>query len=234
MGSTRIEAWIPPQVFPECSLGPHREDEGVFFRRRDRDSCLFRLMILPLTKMAIKGVIWYQGLVHIILCGTFVTYLNCPGEGNALKRYHVDRYSCSFPALVRTWRARWAEDSRGATGGDLPFGFVQLASNREDKAGDPAFPLIRWRQTADYGFAPNHKLPVRFTVYAIMKKAMTVLSFSEYLYGGRHRHARQGPQYTPKEQTGCKKKSRIFCKPLSRFFSFRLLPTGWRWPLCIR
>lgn len=62
---------------------------------------LFNANIAPLTKFAIKGVIWYQG------------------ESNVERAYE---YRELFPALITDWRKQWAQ-------GDFPFIFVQLANN---------------------------------------------------------------------------------------------------------
>merc|ERR1712045_763703 len=35
----------------------------------------------------------------------------------------------------------------------MPFGFVQLSTIFQNT--NPGFPVIRWHQTADYGFVPN-------------------------------------------------------------------------------
>jgi sialate O-acetylesterase len=60
-------------------------------------------MIVPLTKMAIKGAIWYQAEADV---------------GNP------DAYECFFPAMIDDWRQRF-ENSQAE--GAFPFGFVQLS-----------------------------------------------------------------------------------------------------------
>ncbi len=75
-------------------------------------SLLYNGSIAPLTPAAIKGVIWYQG------------------ESNAPR---AEEYRELFPAMIRDWRAQFAQ-------GDFPFLFVQLAnygvepSNPEESA----------------------------------------------------------------------------------------------------
>lgn len=61
---------------------------------------LFNGMIAPLTRFAIKGVIWYQG------------------ESNASRAYE---YRELFRAMIQDWRRHWGQ-------GDFPFLFVQLAN----------------------------------------------------------------------------------------------------------
>lgn len=63
-------------------------------------SVLYNGSIAPLTKLSIKGAIWYQG------------------EGNADRGYE---YRELFPAMINDWRKQWAQ-------GDFPFLFVQLAN----------------------------------------------------------------------------------------------------------
>ncbi|WP_113663388.1 sialate O-acetylesterase [Pedobacter nanyangensis] len=68
----------------------------------DYPTLLFNAMIYPLTKFAIKGVIWYQG------------------ENNANRAY---QYRTTFPLLINDWRTHWNL-------GIFPFYYVQLASWR--------------------------------------------------------------------------------------------------------
>lgn len=65
---------------------------------------LYNGSIAPLTPMAIKGVIWYQG------------------ESNADRAYE---YRKLFPSLIKDWRANFKQ-------GDFPFLFVQLANYMEE------------------------------------------------------------------------------------------------------
>ena len=62
-------------------------------------STLFNGMIAPLTQVALRGVIWYQGEANV---------------GRA------EQYRRLFPALIRDWRVRFDKS-------DLPFYFVQIA-----------------------------------------------------------------------------------------------------------
>jgi len=61
---------------------------------------LYNANIAPLTKLPIKGAIWYQG------------------ESNAGRAYE---YRSLFKGLIKDWRAQWGKP-------DLPFLFVQLAN----------------------------------------------------------------------------------------------------------
>jgi len=63
-------------------------------------SGLYNGMIAPLTPLAIRGVIWYQG------------------ENNAA-RDTSDQYTRLFETMIRDWRRAWAQ-------GDFPFLYVQL------------------------------------------------------------------------------------------------------------
>jgi len=59
---------------------------------------LYNAMLAPLTKYAVKGILWYQG------------------EFNKSRAY---QYRTLFPALIRDWRQKFNQDN-------LPFIFVQL------------------------------------------------------------------------------------------------------------
>ncbi|HDQ44190.1 MAG TPA: sialate O-acetylesterase [bacterium] len=99
---------------------------------------LFNGMIAPLTRYAIKGVIWYQG------------------ESNTGRPLE---YRTLFPALIRNWREEWGR-------GDFPFLFVQLhnymeshdhptesnwALTREAQAGALALPNTGMAVAIDLG-----------------------------------------------------------------------------------
>ncbi|GHV47868.1 9-O-acetylesterase [Bacteroidia bacterium] len=66
----------------------------------DYPSLLYHTKINPLTRLPIKGVLWYQGESNI---------------GNAYQ------YRDLFPAMIRDWRAQWKQ-------GDFPFLYAQLAN----------------------------------------------------------------------------------------------------------
>ena len=65
---------------------------------RNRPSRLYNGYIAPLTPLAIRGVIWYQG------------------EANSRR---PQAYSSVFPDLIKDWRKNWKQP-------DMPFLFVQL------------------------------------------------------------------------------------------------------------
>ncbi|MDG2487341.1 MAG: sialate O-acetylesterase [Roseibacillus sp.] len=75
IGGTRCESWTP-----------------------GRDGRLFNGMIAPVTPMAIRGAIWYQGESNV-------------GDGL--------RYASRMQALIEGWRKAW--------GYEIPFYFVQIA-----------------------------------------------------------------------------------------------------------
>lgn len=69
-----------------------------------RKACLlYNAMVAPLTPLAIKGFLWYQG------------------EANANKAY---QYRSLFPRLINDWRSHFRDTT-------LPFLFVQLANYRK-------------------------------------------------------------------------------------------------------
>lgn len=82
---------------------------------------MFNAMIAPLTKFAVKGVIWYQG------------------ESNAGR---PEEYRELFGAMITNWRMRWGKE-------EMPFLFVQLANYMERKEVQPEsnWALLREAQT---------------------------------------------------------------------------------------
>ncbi|MBU1619885.1 MAG: sialate O-acetylesterase [Gammaproteobacteria bacterium] len=74
---------------------------------------LYNGLLAPLTSLPIKGVIWYQGESNV----------------GAYKDYQP-----RFTAMIRDWRAKWAEGTGQQN--QFPFLFVQLA-NYLEKTPDP-------------------------------------------------------------------------------------------------
>jgi sialate O-acetylesterase len=74
-----------------------------------RPGMMYHAMIAPLTRLPIKGVIWYQG------------------ESNAGKH---EEYKELFSAMITNWRSAWGI-------GDFPFLFVQLANFMERQVVQP-------------------------------------------------------------------------------------------------
>jgi sialate O-acetylesterase len=130
-GGTRIEPWMTPDSLDACAIPPN-VDGGT---PQNSNSYLYNAMIHPLIKLSIKGALWYQG------------------ESN--EGWNQDQYPCTFSEMINGWRQRWAENS--PTDANFPFGFAQLASNRENYGGYEC-PIIRWHQTYDFGYAPNDVL----------------------------------------------------------------------------
>lgn len=83
---------IDASTFPK----PHVVNATAF----STPAVLFNGNIAPITSLAIKGFIWYQG------------------ESNAAR---ADEYRSLFPAFIKDWRSHFNQ-------GDLPFIFVQLAN----------------------------------------------------------------------------------------------------------
>jgi sialate O-acetylesterase len=83
-------------------------------------------MIAPLTPMAIRGAIWYQG------------------EANRGTPGYAELYSRLFPSMIQDWRRQWQQ-------GDFPFLFVQLSSY--DVPGDQGWGLVRDAQRRTLGLA---------------------------------------------------------------------------------
>ena len=100
---TRIEPWITPEGWESVSEVPPVGKLPATYKINPYPStphCLYNSWIHPLTRFAIKGVLWYQG----------------ESNGNeGISYFHKKR------ALIGGWRKAWKQ-------GDFPFYFVQLAA----------------------------------------------------------------------------------------------------------
>ncbi|KAM4704298.1 sialate O-acetylesterase [Rhinophrynus dorsalis] len=144
-GGTPVEAWSSERALKKCGLSDekridYREDGPCSYK------VLWNAMIHPLLNMTIKGAIWYQG------------------EQNTVTNPNL--YNCTFPALIEDWRTSFYEGTDGQTDRYFPFGFVQLSTYQKSTQKD-MFPVIRWHQTADYGYAPNPKMKNTFMAVAM-------------------------------------------------------------------
>lgn len=105
-GGTPAEAWTSRENLEgneDLRYYVERDYAGVQDQRKP--SFLYNAMIHPLVKMAITGVIWYQG------------------EANRNDALH---YRKLFPAMIRDWRKQFKQ-------GDFPFYYVQIAPNNYDE-----------------------------------------------------------------------------------------------------
>ncbi|KAM9299657.1 sialate O-acetylesterase [Gastrophryne carolinensis] len=150
-GGTPVEAWSSKAALKQCGITCPRDNikSNIFsgmLGGPSNNSALWNAMIHPLLNMTIKGAIWYQG------------------EANA--GLNLNLYNCTFPALISDWRQSFHQGSLGQTDLSFPFGFVQLSTYQKSDPLDN-FPDIRWHQTADYGYAPNPKMPNTFMAVAM-------------------------------------------------------------------
>ncbi|XP_059172853.1 sialate O-acetylesterase-like [Physella acuta] len=163
-GGTPVQAWSSPEALASCGIHDnpsivqpdsyikYLEQQPPEVRRRleapSEKSVLWNSMIHPLLGMTIYGAIWYQG------------------ESDAGPPA-VNRYNCTFPAMIKDWRANFNRASNGQTSANFPFGFVQLAPNSPSPGPTSGFTDIRWHQTADRGYVPNPDLNNVFMAVAM-------------------------------------------------------------------
>lgn len=139
-GGTPIEAWSSPDALQQCNITGDKVDhlylspEEEKFSGPSDHSVLYNAMIHPFLNMTIYGAIWYQG------------------ESNSHAPY---TYNCTFPTMIDDWRSKWFQGTDKLSAPDFPFGFVQLSSTGNDSVIADGFPVIRWAQTANYGYVPN-------------------------------------------------------------------------------
>jgi len=91
VGGSRIERWIPGDVY--------KNDATLTADNDSQKSTLYNLMIHPLTKFNVKGVLWYQG---------------CANAANSV------RYKKEMTYIIESWRDRFCDEN-------LPFIIHQLA-----------------------------------------------------------------------------------------------------------
>jgi beta-xylosidase len=99
----RIERSLPPST-PDFATQPRYPSPD----NPNSPTVLYGAMIAPLTPLAVRGTIWYQG------------------ESNAGAAF---QYRTLFPTMIRDWRRAWGR-------GDFPFLYVQLA-NYMTRAAEP-------------------------------------------------------------------------------------------------
>ena len=95
-------------------------------RLHHKPAALFNAMIVPLTRYAIRGAIWYQG------------------ENNGNRGQGI-LYRRLFRTLIEDWRRAWGQ-------GDFPFLFVQLANYGRVPSAD-SWPELREAQSMALGLA---------------------------------------------------------------------------------
>ena len=91
VGGSRIERWIPAEVYDN--------DATLTADNAAQKSTLYNLMINPLTKFNVKGVLWYQG---------------CANAASSV------RYEKEMTYIIESWRDRFGDEN-------LPFIIHQLA-----------------------------------------------------------------------------------------------------------
>ena len=140
-GGTIVEAWSPPEALEACDVADAGTND-----EQNHNTYLWNGMIQPLTQMSIRGALWYQG------------------EANT--GHNKEIYDCTFENMISSWRQRWNENTEGLTDELFPFGFVQLAPNRDNR-NNFNWPIVRWKQTGEMGYVPNERLEYVFMAAAM-------------------------------------------------------------------
>jgi len=118
-------------------IGISQPSPFLIFNPNFYPSSLFNGMISPLTNLAIKGVIWYQGESN---------------TGNAVK------YRTLLSDMITDWRKSWQQ-------GNFPFLVVQLPNyNPDDTSDHYNWALLRESQTLAISNLPNTGLAVTIDV----------------------------------------------------------------------
>lgn len=124
---------------------------------------LFNAMVAPITPLAIRGVIWYQG------------------EANG-SRTRAPYYGRLFQAMIQDWRSAWGI-------GDFPFLYVQLANYNAPESDWPELregqrQALALRNTAmtvaiDVGTPDNIHPPDKKTIGTRLSLAARALAYGE-------------------------------------------------------
>ena len=132
----RVETAFPPlspDALATLPKPPILHGEGT-------PAAIYNGMVFPLTGLAIKGVLWYQG------------------ESSTA---HAWAYRTFLPALIDSWRARWNQ-------GDFPFYVVQLPNFGPPPpmpgGGDDRWPELRESQLLTAEKLPNVGMAVTIDV----------------------------------------------------------------------
>uniref|UniRef100_A0A8C3FZR9 Sialic acid acetylesterase n=1 Tax=Chrysemys picta bellii TaxID=8478 RepID=A0A8C3FZR9_CHRPI len=108
------------------------------------------------------GLTGELGIGPTLSRGSHLSRVLIAGEANAL--VNTDLYNCTFPALIADWRRTFHAGSEGQTQSLFPFGFVQVTGSQGTDHGD----RNRCSEpTADYGYAPNKRMPNTFMAVAV-------------------------------------------------------------------
>ncbi|KAF4532324.1 hypothetical protein B566_EDAN003627 [Ephemera danica] len=140
-GGTYIEAWSSNDVFTACNT------PGNPGTNQNANHALWNAMMHPLTNMAARGAIWYQG------------------ESNV--GYNADYYGCHMQNLVNDWRNKFVDGNVPVPGEGnhaFPFGIVQIGPF--SGGGTSGWGYLRWHQSVDVGTLPNSFIPEGFMAAA--------------------------------------------------------------------
>eukprot|EP01084_Bolivina_argentea_P188213 324055_1 len=165
-GGTPIRFWSSPDALKQCNESVSKPIEKQTNKLLDykyysndtniqlADSQLFNAQIYPFLQTTIKAVIWYQG------------------ESDANNPYAME-YACAFPAMIADWRLKWSQNSN--TSINFPFGYVHLSTWGDSTANKTCgnniecqyAAIVRWAQSANYGYVPNPIMPNTFMSTAV-------------------------------------------------------------------
>jgi hypothetical protein len=138
VGGSWIEEWASISDLSGCSDQTLQHKSGSHAPEQ-----YFNGMVAPLVNMTLRGWVYYQGESNVV--------------GVAGNSARDTGYGCTMPTLIASWR-RWWSVEPDTTPTSAVFGLVTLAAGTDE--GFPAkMSAFRWSQTANYGVAPNPKMP---------------------------------------------------------------------------
>eukprot|EP01084_Bolivina_argentea_P254237 427385_1 len=165
-GGTPIRDFMAPEARLICNesaayCAPTQTTTDVESNVDDApDSSFWNGMVYPWLQTTIRGALWYQG------------------ERDSKEPICAGQYYCAMPTMINSWRQYW--HSRSDTDELFPFGVVQLAAwidktdnatctspGQNNTADCTDVGLVRWGQSANFGYCPNKMMPNTFMATAI-------------------------------------------------------------------
>ena len=83
--------------------------------------------------------------------------------------------------MIAAWRREWHAGTGGQTDPTFPFGFVQLSTWGNpnmpfgSKGNEQGVPIVRFGQTANFGYVPNPKMPCVSLVKRLLSEELIML-----------------------------------------------------------
>ena len=158
VGGTSVELWSSSNALSKCNqqrtnrMATCQDPSNSSMRTETTytNSTLFNMMTAPYMKMAVQGIVWYQGESNVA-CNSKWPYFQ--GKNCAMNPIQCSNYyACQFSAMIDDYRERLSKPWKN-TNKNVSFVFVQLPAYIEDLESvsygginDTSLPLQRLAQ----------------------------------------------------------------------------------------